>query len=100
AVGGAAEELRQAHLLTCGSILHLVQALMGTVQAAMLPHLWLVTRNAQPVAATDPIAPAQAPLWGLGHTIAAEYPELHCRCLDLPASTDEVGETAGWLLDE
>jgi acyl transferase domain-containing protein len=69
----------------CGSVLHVVQALG---RAASQPRdgwrLWLVTRGAQRVGAeTTGIDPAQAPLWGLGRTIALEYPELRCTLCDL-----------------
>jgi NAD(P)-dependent dehydrogenase (short-subunit alcohol dehydrogenase family)/SAM-dependent methyltransferase len=88
-----AESLQQAAKLGCGSVLHLVQALVHLPWAktsVAVPRLWLVTRNAQVV----PQAPrqnlsqgltglAQVPLWSLGHTIALEYPKFRCVRLDL-----------------
>jgi myxalamid-type polyketide synthase MxaB len=82
-------ETAQAQI--CGGVLHLVQAL-AAVGGKESPHLWLVTRGAQP-AGPDPTLPAvaQAPLWGLGGTIASEHPDLHCVRLDLDPwpETDE-----------
>ena len=69
--------------------LHLAQALCraGLRDA---PRLWLVTRGAQAVGPEPaPLALAQAPLWGLGRTLAYEHPELRCARVDLdPAATD------------
>jgi acyl transferase domain-containing protein/thioesterase domain-containing protein/acyl carrier protein len=80
-------ETAQAQI--CGGALHLAQAMAtvgpaGTSGSVELPGLWLVTRGAQP-AGPDPtmLAVAQAPLWGLGGTIANEHPDLHCVRLDL-----------------
>jgi acyl transferase domain-containing protein len=65
------------------SALHLTQAL---VKAGLNTRLWFITRGAQPVAGSH-VTAAQAPLWGLGKSIALEHPELRCTCLDLdPAS--------------
>src|SRR5262249_39978872 len=73
----------EAQILGCGSVLHVVQALTST-GGGELPRLWLVTRGAQPVGAPSaPVAVAQAPLWGLGNTIALEHPGLHCARIDL-----------------
>ncbi|MCA9971994.1 MAG: SDR family NAD(P)-dependent oxidoreductase, partial [Anaerolineales bacterium] len=71
-----------------GSILHLVQAV---AQSGADTRLWLVTRGAQQVDNSETIlAPEQAPIWGIGHTIAQEYPNLHCVRVDLePGSTTE-----------
>ena len=61
----------------------LVTALTGGVLPGS-PPLWLVTRGAQPVDDRDRVdAVPAAALWGLGRSIAAEHPELHCRLLDL-----------------
>lgn len=66
----------------CGSTLALAQA------AAARPRtpagLWLVTRGAQALPGdTAAVDPAQRALWGLGATIAAEWPELQCTCMDV-----------------
>ncbi|WP_437631049.1 type I polyketide synthase [Sorangium sp. So ce854] len=53
------------------------------------PPVWLVTRGAQPAGAQEtgagssPLSVAQAPLWGLGRTLAMEHPELGCTRVDL-----------------
>ncbi|MGK4000892.1 type I polyketide synthase [Sorangium sp. So ce1024] len=53
------------------------------------PPVWLVTRGAQPAGAQaagaggPPLSVAQAPLWGLGRTLAMEHPELGCTRVDL-----------------
>lgn len=66
---------------------YLAQALVhhGATEA---PRLFVVTRGAQAVGASDPISVAQAPLLGLGKTIALEHPELRCTRIDLAAAPD------------
>ena len=66
---------------------------LGVAQALLrrgsrnMPRLVLVTRGAQAVGPrAAPLSVAQAPLWGLGRTIALEHPELECTRIDLPAS--------------
>jgi acyl transferase domain-containing protein/acyl carrier protein len=55
-----------------------------------MPRLFLVTRGAQAVQAGEPVSVAQAPLWGLGRTLALEHPELQCTRIDLcPTVSDE-----------
>ena len=71
----------------CDAVLGLVQALVHAPVACA--GLWLVTQNAQAVAAGDTVRGlSQATLWGMASTIAAEHPELHCQLLDLEAGTD------------
>lgn len=76
----------------CGSVLHLVQALVGAGGPGA-PQLWVVTRGAQPVAsgATLP-GLAQAPVWGLGRVAALEHPEVWGGLVDLDpaAPADEA----------
>ena len=61
------------------------------------PRLWLVTQGAQSVGSDRVTGVAQAPLWGLGRTIALEQPELECTLVDLdPArSIDQAGDLLG-----
>ncbi|MFN6486362.1 MULTISPECIES: SDR family NAD(P)-dependent oxidoreductase [unclassified Nostoc] len=84
-------DLEQEQLLNCGSVLHLVQAV---VQANFPtpPRLWLVTRGTQAVdsASMQPIQLSGAALWGLGRVIALEHPELQCVRLDLAAAEDNL----------
>lgn len=80
--------LEESQLTVTGGLLHLVQALEGTAWAE-LPSLLVVTRGAQAVAddeqtaAGETLHPLQAPVWGLGHVIALEHPELRCVRIDL-----------------
>ncbi|XXX73808.1 type I polyketide synthase [Sorangium sp. So ce134] len=65
------------------SALYLAQALAQRRRRDPPPS-WLVTRGAQPAgAAASPLSVAQAPLWGLGRTLALEHPELGCARVDL-----------------
>ncbi len=55
------------------------------------PRLWLLTRGAQMVGAqTEPSAPIQSSLWGLGGVIALEHPRLRCARMDLDPRADNV----------
>ncbi len=100
--------LQQAQTWGCGSVLHLVQALVkrhGVCSPAIpsslpSPRLWLVTRGAVPVGSMLS-AVAQAPLWGLGKVVALEHPELWGGMLDLAPPVRSTGGTpAGdWLPD-
>ena len=81
----------------CGSALHLVQALLQVSASSSCPRLWMITRGAQPVK-NDAEAIAQAPIWGLGNTIALEYPQLTCVRIDIdPAPTVDNSQS---LFDE
>ena len=74
--GGPPEEL-------CATALHLAQAL-ARLGPTPPPRLWLVTRGAQPAGPEPaPLALDQAPLWGLGATLALEHAEWRCTRLDL-----------------
>ncbi|MEO1403214.1 MAG: SDR family NAD(P)-dependent oxidoreductase, partial [Cyanobacteria bacterium J06635_1] len=68
---------------SCGSTLHLVQALEK--QSQPIPcELWLVTTGSQKISPhVRTIDVTGAPLWGLGRVIRSERPELHCRQIDL-----------------
>ena len=79
------EELEQAQTVNCGSVLHLLQALVGQERS---PKLWLVTKDAVPVG-SKLSGVAQAPLWGMGKAIALEHPELWGGMLDIDSSTSE-----------
>ena len=82
--------LQEAQLRGCGSVLHLVQAL---IQVQVHPsRLWLVTKESQAVS-TAPfhlnshlnshLNVEQSSLWGLGRVIRLEQSQLQCACLDL-----------------
>lgn len=84
-------EMLKAQELSCASIVYLVQAFSAHASSTLpLPRLWLVTRGALPVNAA-PSAIGQAPVWGLGRTLALEHPDFHCVCLDLDPWA-EVGD--------
>jgi len=85
----------QSH--SCGSVLHLVQAITQA-QWSIPPRLWLITRETHAIDASSLPQLQQAPLWGLASTIRLEHPELHCTCLDW----DSFTETTDWqaLLEE
>ncbi|MEM6447794.1 MAG: acyltransferase domain-containing protein, partial [Cyanobacteria bacterium P01_D01_bin.123] len=76
-----AEQLHVDAQLTCGTVLHLIQAL-GPVQLPAPPRLWLVTRGAVSAGRTA-VGLAQSSLWGMARTIVHEHPELKCSRLDL-----------------
>ena len=82
------ESTQDSGLLGCGSVLHLVQALIQT-KVPHFPQLSLVTQGGQPVGAvSSPIKVQQSPVWGLGKVIALEHPDIHCVRLDM----DPAGE--------
>ncbi len=63
------------------------------------PKLFIVTRNAQPVFEGDRANPCHAVLWGLGRSLALEYPEIWGRVIDLDASVP-TELAVGYLQDE
>jgi phthiocerol/phenolphthiocerol synthesis type-I polyketide synthase A len=63
------------------------------------PKLFIVTRNAQPVLEGDRANPCHAVLWGLGRSLALEYPEIWGRVIDLDASVP-TELAARYLRDE
>jgi acyl transferase domain-containing protein/acyl carrier protein len=93
--------LDAGQLLSCGSALHLVQAL-AQQEGDKLPALWLATRGAQSVGSKgQSLAVAQAALWGLGRVIALEHPEFWGGLIDLdPQGTpaDNIDYLLGEIL--
>lgn len=84
------DELDHAQLLGCLSVLYCVQALRKQHFSTM-PGLWVVTRGIMPVGQESaPLSVAQAPIWGLGRTLALEYPEIWGGMIDLDSSRDEA----------
>ncbi len=73
--------LESAQQLMCGSILHLVQALLES--SATLEGLWFVTRGVHSIKQEIVSGIAQSSVWGLGRTIAQEYPNWRFACVDL-----------------
>ena len=85
----SAQELQRSQELGCGSVLHLVQALVKN-QGIESPPLWLVTQGSQSVGNESVnIQFQQTSLWGLGRVIAQEHGELQCRCLDLDPAVED-----------
>lgn len=91
-----ATEIGRTQLLTGHSVLHLMRAL--DKHSLGHPPLWLITQLAQATSPTDTVRnPFQAPLWGLGRTIAAETPSLSPRLVDLDRSADSIPALADLL---
>ncbi len=94
--------LEEAQTWGCGSVLHLVQALLKQNGSAS-PRLWLVSRGSQPVNSdTASLSVAQAPLWGLGRVVALENPQLWGGMVDLDpeAPEDEVQMLLGYIQND
>lgn len=91
--------LLQSQLLGCGSLLHLVQALLRQ-ETERAPGLWIVTQNAQPVTESSlALAVEQSPVWGMGQILAVEHPELRCRRVDIAPMADPVAAAAALLCE-
>ncbi|VEG55486.1 beta-ketoacyl synthase [Mycolicibacterium aurum] len=76
------------------------RALVAAAAARDLPPtLYLLTRNAQPVAEGDRANASQAVLWGLGRTLALEHPEIWGAVIDVDESVPAV-VAARWVLAE
>jgi len=81
--------LDDAAVLSCGSALHLVQAIAGRSRR-QTTRLWLVTRGVHPVgSAPGASSVSQAPLWGFGRVVALEHPEIWGGLIDLEAIEPE-----------
>jgi phthiocerol/phenolphthiocerol synthesis type-I polyketide synthase B len=63
------------------------------------PRLFVLTRNAQPIADGDRANPTHAVLWGLGRTLALEHPEIWGGVVDVDESVP-AGLAAKYVLDE
>ena len=64
---------------------HVVQAILATALAP-LPALRLLVRQAQSVAAHEPVNPSSASLWGAMGALAIEHPDLAFRAIDADPS--------------
>jgi acyl transferase domain-containing protein len=86
------DSLDRAEKAGCASIIQLIQAIERSGQK---PRLWLITRNAQPVADTAiSLELAQAPVWGLGQTIAIEHTDIWGGLIDLDANSSPIEDSA------
>jgi NAD(P)-dependent dehydrogenase (short-subunit alcohol dehydrogenase family)/acyl carrier protein len=94
-------ELDSAHVQGCGGLLHVIQGIVGT---HLRIRLRVVTRGAQQVGKpNEPLALAQASLWGLTRVVFREHPELRGALIDLdpiPAETDAAVLLAEFLADD
>jgi phthiocerol/phenolphthiocerol synthesis type-I polyketide synthase B len=68
-------------------------------EMGVAPRLYLLTRNAQPVADGDRANASQAVLWGLGRTLALEHPEFWGRVVDIDESVPDR-LAASYVVDE
>src|SRR5215469_5105966 len=90
--------LRAAYLRVCGAIVCMIQGL-GQAELGKTLRLWMVTRNAVAAGTGDyEIDVAQAPVWGLGRTIAYEQPDVQCTLVDVDSGSES--ETAHMLASE
>ena len=89
--------LRADHELSCASLVYLAQAL-SEPEYIRRPRLWTITRGAQAVDAGSVLSVAQAPLWGLGRTIATEHSSVWGGLVDVDP-TAPPRETARVLID-
>ncbi|WP_338866156.1 SDR family NAD(P)-dependent oxidoreductase [Myxococcus stipitatus] len=78
------ETLEESRALGCGPVLHLLQALTRA-RLRQAPRLWIVTRGVHDSGGSLAASVAQAPLWGLGRTLAQEHPEFRCKRVDVSA---------------
>ena len=95
-----AQDLRDAAMLGCASVLHLAQSLLEA-DVAPAP-VWILTRQAQALSDDRSVNPVQSIALGLGKVIGQEHPELAFRFLDLepPGTTDRTAELVGYLLEQ
>ncbi|MCV7230123.1 type I polyketide synthase [Mycolicibacterium komossense] len=86
AVTGSAIDVASAYAL-----FNQAKALVEELLSLPLPpRLFIVTRNAQPVADGDRANPSHAVLWGLARTLALETPEIWGRVIDVDDSMPAV----------
>jgi amino acid adenylation domain-containing protein len=88
----SAAAIMQFQQSICGGVLGLLPRLDDSDAHGM--HLWLVTRGAQAIGAGDAeflperLNPLQATLWGLGRSLALEYPQTWGGLIDLNPAED------------
>jgi NAD(P)-dependent dehydrogenase (short-subunit alcohol dehydrogenase family)/acyl carrier protein len=80
----AETDMAAACVAACLPVLNLVQALADRPTGGASPALFLVTRGAvTPEPGQGAIDPVQAAIWGMGGSVAAEFPEFRCKRIDL-----------------
>jgi NADPH:quinone reductase-like Zn-dependent oxidoreductase/NAD(P)-dependent dehydrogenase (short-subunit alcohol dehydrogenase family)/acyl carrier protein len=82
----AAADLPELHARTTRPQMALA-ADLARLSVKPLPPLILVTSGGMVVRGDRSADPTQAPVWGLGRTISAEYQHLRVRLVDLPAES-------------
>ncbi|HMB32372.1 MAG TPA: type I polyketide synthase, partial [Desulfohalobiaceae bacterium] len=98
AQGLNADDLEQAEQGVVQGLLTVIQALQSRNWTAQAK-IWLITEQTQPAYNQDPfIDPISAPLWGLGRTLAMEYPEMWGGLIDLESNPTDKAYTA--LVDQ
>ena len=74
-----------------GEALLLAQAVTGRSWRQPPPRLWLTTAGIEATGSADPDALATAGLWGLGRTVANEFPAQGCSLADLDPAAAGLG---------
>lgn len=87
-----ANEILAGEQKVCRGALHLAQAMIDenfvSLSQATSPRLWIITRNGQFIANTNKkIDLIQAELWGMGRTLALEYPNIWGGLIDFDEET-------------
>jgi amino acid adenylation domain-containing protein len=84
----------------CGAVLDLFERIARR-GGDRPPRVWLVTRGAEPAGdGPAPLALAQAPLWGLGRSLALDHPDLWGGLVDLDPDPDAAPDAEGSALAE
>jgi acyl transferase domain-containing protein len=85
--GAAPSEVDAASLgdgdAVCRQLIAIVQALAQSKAGSKRPRVWVITRGAQAVGASDALYVPHAPVWGLGRIVALEHPEIWGGLIDL-----------------
>lgn len=76
-------KLKNASEMMCRGALAILHALAETRSKHPVGRLWFVTANTQSPEGQREVDPVQAPLWGLGRTVAIEYPALWGGLIDV-----------------
>ncbi|MBI9089233.1 MAG: SDR family NAD(P)-dependent oxidoreductase [Desulfobacterium sp.] len=89
--GGPGETAEEIALGSRDYSLDLLRLVQAVLRLPVLPELWIMTVNAQPVTdSSGPLNLCQAPLWGMVETLSLEHPELNPGIVDVSAM--EEGE--------
>ena len=99
AAGSDSHALSEDQSQSCGTVLHLVRAMIATA-GSPAPRLWLISQQATPLGEQGAVDPAQAPLAGLAATLALEHPDLRCTHVDLLSGSGESATVLDRFCDE